>query len=158
MNKPVDEASPAARLTPYVMRFTLVFSAMSIVAIAVVMWFDLSGNAGLSIGILMASAVSAGQQFIDDQKRVFEGSEKLRMAFYSLLMVVMLSVLFLLALLHALGEDPHRVLGQFLHTMPPRIVAASVLFVFVLNFAMLYLSYGYLIGKIFKGMQRRGEV
>ena len=147
-----------ASLMPYVMRFTLVFVGMSIAALLITTWFSISGNAGLSVGILMASAVATGQKFITDHKRVFGGGEKLRMAFYCLLVSFVISVVLFVALMLVIGEDPQILVKELLHLMPVWVAVASLVFAGVLNFGMLYLSFGFLIRKIFEGMVKRGEI
>ena len=148
----------ATSLTPYVMRFTLVFVAMSAAALFITTWFQISGNTGLSIGILIASAIAAGQKFIADNNRVLQGSEKLRMAFYSMLVSLIVSLVLLLGFVLVSGDDPRAMLDEALQIMPLWLLAVSLLIGMLLNFAMLYLAYSFVIRKIFEGMVKRGEI
>ncbi len=145
-------------LRPYVIRFAFVYVAFSIAAIVLVSLLQMSSNTGLAIGILMASAVAAGQKFITDNKRVFRTGEKLRMAFYSLLFALCLSALLLVGFLAWSGIAIEGFLQEMIGALSLRAITGIVALVFIGHFGALYLAYSFIVNAVHKGMVKRGEI
>ena len=63
----------------YIGKFSMVYIVGTIGFAIVFGLLDVDGNVGLPIGVLMASALYAGGQFIKDQKRLPSDDEKSRL-------------------------------------------------------------------------------
>jgi hypothetical protein len=158
MSETSNEVVKGVSLKPYIMRFVLIFAAFSTIALVVVTWYQISGNTGLSFGILIASVLATSQKFVGEQKRVFTKKEKTSMAFYSMLVSLIVSFLLFLAYIMATGEDPKIWMDQLLELMPLWMTIVSLVVAAVFNFGMLYLAYGIFDKHILKGMVKKGEV
>ena len=158
MSETSNEVFKGVNLKPYVMRFALIFAAFSTIALVVVTWYQISGNTGLSFGILIASVLATCQKFVGEQKRVFTKKEKISMAFYSMLVSLIVSFLLFVAFILATGEDPKIWMDQLLNLMPLWMAIVSLILAAAFNFGMLYLSYSIFDKHILKGMVKRGEV
>ncbi|MCF6198718.1 MAG: ABZJ_00895 family protein [Hyphomicrobiaceae bacterium] len=145
-------------LTPYVVRFAWVYAAFSIAAIIIVSLLQMSSNTGLAIGILMASAIAAGQKFITDNKRVFLTGEKLRMASYSLLIVIFLSAILAIGVLGWAEVSVEAFLSEMMGAFSSRTILAISALIVLANFAALYVAYSFVLNMIYKSMVKRGEV
>ncbi len=145
-------------LSPYVIRFAWVYAAFSVAATIIVSLLQMSGNTGLAIGILMASAVAAGQKFITDNKRAFHTGEKLRMAFYSLLAVIFLSAILAFGFLAWSGIGMDGFVQEMTGSLGLSMILGFAALVIIANYVALYLAYSFITNMIYKGMVKRGEV
>ena len=144
-------------LSPYVVRFSWVYAAFSIVALIIISLLQMSSNTGLAIGILMASAIAAGQKFITDNKRVLRLDEKLRMTFFSLLVVILFSTILAFGALSWAGVELQSFFDELIGSLSSRAIVGIVALVVLANFAALYLAYSFVLNMIYKGMVKRGE-
>jgi len=140
------------------MRFAWIYAAFSLAAIVIVIPLQMSGNTGLAVGILMASAVTAGQKFVADQKRVFRTSEKLRMSFYSLLTAFLFSLALAFAILSWAGIGMAAFYDELSGSLSTGLIAGIAGLAILVNYGVLYLAYSFVLNMIYKGMVRRGEV
>ena len=140
------------------MRFAWIYAAFSLAAIVIVIPLQMSGNTGLAVGILMASAVAAGQKFVADQKRVFRTSEKLRMSFYSLLTAFLFSLALAFAILSWAGIGMAAFYDELSGSLSTGLIAGIAGLAILVNYGVLYLAYSFVLNMIYKGMVRRGEV
>ena len=147
-------------LSPYVIRFSWVFAAFFVAAALLIAATGMSNNTGLAIGIVMASAVSAGQKFLGIEKRPFNAGERLRISLYSVLAAGAISLLGLLARASfpylGLASDRGRI--DVLINLEPSMLVIVIAFLALVTFGLTFVSYSAIQKLIYRGMVKRGEL
>lgn len=156
-------------LGPYVMRFFWIYVLMS-VGVSVLIYSlkpDGNGIMGLSFGVLFGSAVAAGEKFVRDYKRGFHLDEKLKMILFSMLIILIVSILLLILSMEIsafINDTSFKVvrgaymglLDKFMKGFPQGIVFALVALGFIIQFLVFYVTYGPVINKIHERIDEFG--
>lgn len=145
----------SSNLMKYASIFFLAHMGIMIIASALLAFFNLEGNAGINVAMIMASAMVAGHYFIRDHRRLPSASEKAWLIFLSFLAATLASVLFLgaIALIEPAGIA---VIWSSLMEQSSfflMIMSASALFCILI----LWMSYGFMLRKQFSSMQKKAE-
>ena len=82
-----------ANLWPALMQFSVTYLALSAVVAAVLTFFDLNSNTGLSIGVLMAATGVGARKFVNDHRRALQRGEQLRFALLAIALTMLLTLL-----------------------------------------------------------------
>ena len=145
-------------LAPYVIRFSWVYAAFSIAEMLLVSLMQFSGNVGLTIAIVIASAFTAGEKFVKDHKRLLDMGERVRMTFFSLLLLALINIVLTLATLGLAGVDWGGYVGELMAAMIDRKVQMVAAIVVLVNSVALYVTYSLILNMIYKHRLEQGDV
>lgn len=140
-------------LKKYLLIFTGANLGMMVVAAVVLTLLDLDGNAGVNMGILIGSAMAAGHYFLKDHQRLPTAAEKRWLVFMSFLASVLVSSLFVLAVV-VMEPDSLAVMWMMLQENAV-IFLVVMLVVSLVYLLVLWSAYGFLLGRQFKAMQKK---
>ena len=151
-----------ANLWPALAMFAAVYLALSAAVAAVLIFFDLNSNTGVSVAVLLAATAAAAQKFVAGHARPLQRGEQLRFALLATAATMLLTVLQVAAILPmyvAAAELPQ------LASEAQAWVAANVgLVVFVaavvigLFFAVLYFGSGWFSRMFAKRLGATGKI
>ena len=85
-------APSEANLWPALAVFTVVYLVMSAAVAAVLIFFDLNSNTGVSIAVLLAATAAAAQKFVAGHARPLQRGEQLRFAFLATAATMLLTL------------------------------------------------------------------
>ncbi len=140
-------------LKKYLFIFAGANLGMMVVAAVVLTLLDLDGNAGVNMGILIGSAMAAGHYFLKDHQRLPTATEKRWLVFMSFLASVLVSSLFVLAVV-VMEPDSLAVMWMMLQENAV-IFLVVMLVVSLVYLLVLWSAYGFLLGRQFKAMQKK---
>lgn len=81
-----------ANLWPALAMFAIVYLALSAAVSAVLIFFDLNSNTGVSVAILIAATAAAAQKFVAGHGRALSRREQLRFALLATVASMLLSI------------------------------------------------------------------
>lgn len=140
-------------LKKYLFIFAGANLCMMVIAALVLTLLDLDGNAGVNMGILIGSAMAAGHYFLKDHQRLPTASEKRWLVFMSFLASVLVSLLFVLAIV---VMEPEGVAVMWIMLQENAVIFLVVMLVVTLVYLLvLWLGYGFMLDKQFKAMQKK---
>lgn len=140
-------------LKKYLLIFTGANLGMMVVAAVVLTLLDLDGNAGVNMGILIGSAMAAGHYFLKDHQRLPTAPEKRWLVFMSFLASVLVSLLFVLAIV---VMEPDSVAVMWMLLQENAVIFLVVMLVVTMVYLLvLWLGYGFMLGRQFKAMQKK---
>lgn len=140
-------------LKKYLFIFTGANLGMMVIAAVVLTLLDLDGNAGVNMGILIGSAMAAGHYFLKDHQRLPTAAEKRWLVFMSFLASVLVSSLFVLAVV---VMEPDSLAVMWMMLQENAVVFLIVMLVVSLVYLLvLWSAYGFLLGRQFKAMQKK---
>ncbi|KAA0696314.1 hypothetical protein DT594_02860 [Halopseudomonas laoshanensis] len=144
------------RMTP-LKKYLFIFGGanlgLMVIAAVVFALLDLEGNAGVNMGILIASAMAAGHYFLKDHQRLPTAAEKRWLVFMSFLVSVLVSLLFVLAVV---AMQPESVAVMRIMLQENAVVFLVVMLVVSLVYLLvLWLGYGFMLDRQFKAMQKK---
>lgn len=140
-------------LKKYLFIFAGVHLCLMVIAAVLLTLLDLEGNAGINMGILIGSATTAGHYFIKDHQRLPTGSEKACLIFLSFLAAVLVSLLF--AAVVAVTEPAGVAMLWSMLQEQAMVLLVIMAVVSVVYLLVLWLSYGFMLGKQFQAMQKK---
>jgi hypothetical protein len=151
--------STPIKLSTYIVRFTLIYlSALALAGLASAL-IDPGGGTSLSLASLLVAAFFTGSKFVSDQRRMPESTERRRLAWFSLLSSLAVSVVLLISLLAVIGQL------QLLAQLPGIVgnigvgtVAGVSLVVVLVYFTVLWFSYGWSATLRYRALEKRGEL
>jgi hypothetical protein len=73
-----------SNLWPALLWYSAIYLGLSAVVTAVLMIFDLEGNSGVGMGVLVAATAAAARKFVVDHRRAMTRGEQLRFALMGL--------------------------------------------------------------------------
>ena len=151
-----------ANLWPALAVFTIVYLVMSAAVAAVLIFFDLNSNTGVSIAVLLAATPAAAQKFVAGHARPLQRGEQLRFAFLATaatLLLTLVQVAAIVPIYFTAAELPQ------LATEAQAWAAANVgLVVFIavvvvgLFFAVLYFGSGWFSRMFAKRLDATGKI
>lgn len=140
-------------LKKYLFIFTGANLGLMVIAAVVFALLDLEGNAGVNMGILIGSAMAAGHYFLKDHQRLPTAAEKRWLVFMSFLASVLVSLLFVLAIV---AMQPESVSVMRIMLQENAVVFLVVMLVVSLVYLLvLWLGYGFMLSRQFKAMQKK---
>ncbi|WP_022963775.1 ABZJ_00895 family protein [Halopseudomonas pelagia] len=140
-------------LKKYIAIFAGAYLAMMIIVAVVLTLLDLEGNAGLSMGMLIGSAMAAGHYFLRDQQRLPTASEKTWLISLSYLASIVVSLVFV-AVIAVL--EPEGVAGMWVMVQAQSTVFLIVMvLVSLVCLLVLWMAYGFLLKRQFLAMQKK---
>lgn len=143
----------------YIGKFSIVYIVGTIGFAIVFGLLDVDGNFGLSIGLLMVSAMYAVGQFIKEQKRLPSELEKSSMIWGSLGVSWLLSILFTslsTILLAAMGEKSE--ISGYFGELGLFYAIVVIFFTSLLYIGLLSWCYGGLAKKQFAALEKKGKI
>lgn len=150
-NSKTEITTDNGKLSRYLWTFGIVYSLGIVLTMAALFVLDIEGNSGVAVVILIAAAYYTAMKFVNDRKRVFTPQEKSKMVWLSLLLSVVISLVVTLGSFYVLaGEEGMQYLYEVGATLPPLAWLAIVGFVLLLQYAVLYFSYGSMAKKYYK--------
>jgi hypothetical protein len=138
--------SGEANLWPALITFSIAYLLVSAMVTAVLVYFDINSNTGVSVAILIAATAAAAQRFVAGHGRALSRREQLRFAFLATLASMLLSVVQLAAIIpvyFSAAELP-QLADETRAWVAANVglVAFITLFVVALFFAVLYFASG----------------
>jgi hypothetical protein len=139
-------ASGEANLWPALITFSIAYLVVSAMVTAVLVFFDINSNTGVSVAILIAATAAAAQKFVAGHGRSLSRGEQLRFALLATVATMLLSIVQMAAILpiyFSAAELP-QLADETLTWIAANsgLVAFIALFVIVLFFAVLYFASG----------------
>jgi len=119
-------------------------------------FFEIESNSGMSVGAIIGSAMFVSIKFIKDNKRPPNKEEKYNLVLMSLLASWVVSFLLLGVFALVFGQVAQII--DFIKSINIFVLLGIFLFVCVLYFLVLLLSYGYLARKQYEGMAKKGNI
>jgi magnesium-transporting ATPase (P-type) len=149
-------------LWPAVLLFSVTYLALSAVVAAVLTFFDLNSNTGLSIGVLMAATGAAARKFVADHRRALHQGEQLRFALLAIVATMLLTVLqvaVVILIFFKLDELPQLAAeAQAWAADNTTLLAVIAAFVVLLFFAALYFGAGWFSRWFAKRLAATGSI
>jgi len=143
----------------YIIKFLLGYTVGLILLSVVFHIFDIDSNTGASFGVLIGAAVYAVSKFIQENKRVPNKQEKSKLVWSSLAITWVVSLLLMAAFVFFLeGAKGLADLTQLVIELNTMILLGVVVFVTLLNWAVLSYSYGGLAKRQFASLQKKGKI
>jgi hypothetical protein len=138
--------SGEANLWPALITFSIAYLVVSALVTAVLVFFDINSNTGVSVAILIAATAAAAQKFVAGHGRALSRREQLRFAFLATVATMLLSIVqvaAMLAIYFSATELP-QLADETLAWIAANsgLVAFIAIFVVVLFFAVLYFASG----------------
>ena len=151
-----------ANLWPALLQFSVTYLALSAVVAAVLTFFDLNSNTGLSIGVLMGATGVAARKFVIDHHRALQRGEQLRFALLAIVVTMLLTLLQVAAVIVIfikLEELPQLAAeAQAWAADNTTLLVFIVVFVVLLFFAVLYFAAGWFSRWFAKRLAATGSV
>ncbi len=119
-------------------------------------FFEIESNSGMSVGAIIGSAMFVAIKFIKDNKRPPNKEEKYNLVLMSLLASWIVS--FLLLGIFAIIFGQLALIIDFVNSINIFVLLGIFMFVSVLYFLVLLLSYGFLARKQYEGMAKKGNI
>lgn len=140
----------------YILIFSLFYSIAILVVAALTIFFDIGGGSANFVLLMIAAGV-AGGQFVQDNKRTPDKSEKIKLIGYSflaswLISLILTGVAFLI-FPEALPTIKHT-LGSLSAGLLISVLVATVLIMLL----MLWLGYGFLTNRQYKTLEKKGKL
>lgn len=135
----------------YIIKFILGYTIGLVLLSAIFHIFELEGNSGASIGVLIGVAIYVVGKFIQDHKRVPDKKEKSKLVWSSLVMSWLISIALLIVYVFVVdGGKGLSDLRQLLAEINMIVMVGVIAFVTLINWALLSYSYGGLARKQFE--------
>jgi hypothetical protein len=151
--------SASIKLSRYIVRFTLAYLVVQVVAGVISAILAPESGATLAFAALIAAAYFSASKFVTDQKRMPISGERLRLVVYSMLSSLGVSTMLVLSLLVVIGQIG--LVGQ-LPGIIANIGAGTVVGVLMISllmyFMVLWFAYGGWAKLRFRAMERKGEL
>jgi hypothetical protein len=146
-------------INKYILKFSIAY-AIGLVAVTAIFYiFDLNGSSGVSIVLLISAAMYAVGEFIKEHKRTPNKSEKYKLAWLSLIISWVMSILLAVTITVALsGIQGLFELSDLALELNTIIIFVIIFIVSLLNFAILLWSYGGLANKKYKTLHKKGLI
>ena len=149
-------------LWPPVLLFGVTYVALSAVATAVLVIFDLNANSGVAVGVLVAATATAARKFVLDHRRSLRRGEQLRFTFLAFLATILITLIQLVVtVLIVIGKDELPALlaeaqAWIAGNMP--LLAFVVATVALVYFAILYFTSGWFSRLFDKRLATTGKI
>ncbi len=149
----------SVNIRKYIISFSACYTIGVVTVFIVLTVLDLEGNSGISVGILIASALYAVIKFIDDNKRAPNKTEKNKLVWQSLLMSWLVSlVLFLIAAVVILETEDISFLGELVTQTNIAIFLGAAVFITLIQWGILVYSYGPLAKRRYAALLKKGKI
>ncbi len=146
-------------ITRYTIKFGVAYCIGVVVLGVIFNLLNLEHNMGASIAILFAAASISATKFIQDNKRVPNKSEKMRLVWLSLFTTWFVSIMLIISFVFAINGFGGIIgLVKLAAEMDMPIVIGAVLFVSLIHLAILSYSYGGLAKKQYDGLLKKGKI
>ena len=140
-------------LMPYILRFGLAYFIALIIVDTIMIVFDINSSA-FSSSTLIAGLFAATHKFVTDEKRVPTGSEKVKMAFGSLAISYLISIVVMVAFIAWEGEELYNeLLALFSENTTILLVVLTLVSLFF--FGLLVLGYGFVSKMQLKNLEKQ---
>lgn len=128
-------------IAKYLSLFGIAYIVMSIIASLIIQYFEVDGNIGLSIGILVVVTMFVAHKFVSVEKRVPSKAEKRSLVLGSLAIVLLVSALGMVVV--ALIEKiPLEELALVFVELPALYLMIGIFVVVGLYWLILHFAYG----------------
>lgn len=152
-----EECQGDVNLKKYLLRFFLIHIALMVLLGFVSSVLNIDFGSGMSVVILMCSAMYTVGAFIQDNKRAPNQSEKNKLVWYSFFILLGLSMIIGASLL--LPLIAHVGLTSLLDDIGTLIFSSLFfLFLIAIQIILLYLCYGWLANKQYNAMKEKGKL
>ena len=146
-------------LGSYIIKFLLGYTVGLILLSVAFHILDIDSNTGASIGVLFGAAIYAVGKFIQDNKRVPNKQEKSKLVWSSVAISWLVSLLLMFVYILFLdGAKGLADVTQMVAGINTMILFGVVVFVTLLNWAVLSYSYGGLAKRQFASLQKKGKI
>jgi uncharacterized membrane protein len=146
-------------INKYIVKFGILYTIGIVVVTAILYAIDIDGNSGVSIAILMASAMYTAIKFIQDNKRIPNKSEKTKLVWSSLAVSWLLSVILFVALILFMeGFQGLAVISELIAELNTFLLLAILVLVSLIYLALLSWSYGGLAKKQYEKLLKTGKI
>lgn len=143
----------------YIIKFLLGYTVGLILLSIVFYILDLDSNSGASIGVLIGAAVYTVGKFIQENKRVPNKQEKSKLVWSSIAITWGVSLFLMVAFVLFLeGTKGLADLTELVAEINSVILVGVIVFVTLLNWALLSYSYGGLAKRQFATLQKKGKI
>lgn len=157
-----NPAAGEANLWPALAMFAVVYLALSAAVAAVLIFFDLNSNTGVSIAILLGATAAAAQTFVAGHARPLRRGEQLRFALCAIAVTMLLTLVQVAAIVpiyFTAAELPQLAAeAQAWATANVGLLAFIVAFVVVMFFAALYFGSGWFSRMFAKRLDASGNI
>ncbi|MGH1486060.1 MAG: ABZJ_00895 family protein [Cellvibrionaceae bacterium] len=148
----------------YMLRFALLYIALSALLAAISYFFDIDLGTASSVVVVMSSAMYAVGVFIQDHKRPPNKTEKTRMIWVSFAISWLLSIAVIVAitvpvlLLPGGVEMALSYISSIITSISIVVILAILAFVTLLYLALFYFSYGFFARKQYEGLVKKNKL
>lgn len=144
-------------ISPYILKFSMVYMIGIMILIAGFVVFELSYSAYASVIVLIGSVLYATSEFIQDTKRTPVKHEKTKLIWLSFLMSWLMLVLLVVAgVLLIGGQQGMTDFGNMLSQIGTTKIAGAVGIVSLVYLLIMYLGYGKIASMQYKMLRRNG--
>ncbi len=143
----------------YIITYGVCYTIGLVAVIGVLKLLELEGNSGVSIGVLIGSAMYAASKFISDNKRVPNKAEKSKLVWQSFLVSWLVSLILLLIIVASiidLEEIPK--LSEDITQTNIAIIMGATVFASLIQWGILTYSYGSLAKKQYATLVKKGKI
>jgi hypothetical protein len=146
-------------LSSYTIRFAIAYCIGLIIVAGIFYIFDLEHSSGASVGVLIGAAMFSASKFIQDNHRLPSKTEKSRLIWQSFLVSWLVTLVLLLVMVIALGGlQVLAEMSQLASRLSVTIVAGVIIFASLVQWAVLYFSYGSLAKKQYEALVKKGKI
>ncbi len=139
----------------YVLRFSVVYF-LAVVAIATILTLLGIESGSSSVIPTVAGTMAVTMKFLNENKRLPNTSEKKQLIWYSLAVMMLISLVLVIVFLIVVGE-----LGIFLELLEKAgfgLVFGALLFATAIELFVLYVGYGWLANKYYGSLVKEGKI
>lgn len=139
----MGETAGTKAVTPYAWLFTLVYTALLLVIVAITFFTNIKPNSGVSIGAAIGAATFAGQRFFADHARVPKGGEVTGLIWWSVLATWVVSVAMFVLPIVMVAEIDDAISSAQVMIAESGLILAGIAVAMTLFYALIYwVSYG----------------
>lgn len=137
----MDQINQSFNSLKYLSLFAVFYIVTSLVASFILQYFEIERNFGISIGILIASAMAVSNKFVADESRVPARSEKHILIWGSIAISIVVSIIGLV-LIAAIENIPVGEIFAIFAQVPLSFLAIGMLLVTGAYWLILFFCYG----------------
>lgn len=137
----MDQQNQSVNSVKYLFLFAVFYIVTSLIASFILQYFELERNFGISIGILIASAMAVSNKFVSDENRVPARSEKHILIWGSIAISIVVSI-FGLVLIAVIENIPLGEIFAIFTQVPLSFLAVGMLLVTGAYWLILFFCYG----------------
>ncbi|MCG8611065.1 MAG: ABZJ_00895 family protein [Pseudomonadales bacterium] len=159
MQRTVDTADTPKTLTPYLIRFTLAYLALSAITALIFSLLEMDGSSGVSAVVLFSAGFIAVDKFIRDHKRPPEPREQLMLTLHSFSIMWVISLVTMVLLGYLLLDEATRVIVlSTLSEVGSIWLIGGFIVLSLITFGLLWLAYGWMARKHYATLCKAGKL